>query len=209
MNENCYRGNLIVVGGRPETGKTTFALNVVNYFSTGKDVPCLYYSIKETKEEIEEMLIHIGGDETYEKLRDFNAHIHIEDNTLLTVDEFCAVARAQKEKNNIELIVIDYFQLLILYQLPKLGEAAVRDVLDCLKNLAKELEVAIIVLSELGEDVDLREDKKPVLSDIPNYNYFQDKADIIVLLHREESDDSDAAEIIVAKNENGDIKPFI
>ena len=203
--------DLIVVGGRPAMGKSSFALNIVNYLAIGKEVPCLLYSYEMSREQIKSKLINIGGDEIYERVREAVAPIYVEDDVFTTPKAFYSMAREYKEEYNIGLIVVDYLQLFIAHQLPELKSKAVSDAMADLKKLAKELDVPVVVLSQLSRDVEEREDKRPVLSDLKGSEPIQNEADVIMLLYREdyyyspeERTKPNTAEIIVAKNRHGE-----
>ncbi len=206
-----HGGDLIVVGGRPAIGKSSFVLNMVNYLAIGKGVPCLLHSIEMSKEQIESRLNNIGGDETYERLCRCEAPIYIEDDVFITPEVFYSMAREYKEEYNIGLIVIDYLQLFIAHQLPELKSKAVSDAMADLKKLAQDLDVPVVLISQLNRDVEKREDKRPVLSDLKESESIQTMADVIMLLYREdyyyypdESARPNTADIIVAKNRNGE-----
>lgn len=206
-----YGGDLIVVGGRPAMGKTHFALDIVNHVAIGKNIPCLFYSIESTKKQVERVLTYIGGDETYEKLRNFQAPIHVEDDVTITTAEFYSMAREYKEEYDIGLIVIDYFQILIGYQIPELGKRAISEAMADLKKLAMDLDVPVLVLTQLDRRLEKREDKRPTLSDLKGSEPICSEADVVILLYRddyyyspEETTNPNTAEIIVAKNCNGE-----
>ncbi len=202
-------GELVVLGARPAMGKTGFALEIVNYQAIGKGVPCLFFAVESSKEQIEERLRRIGGDGTYEKLRDGNSQIYIEDNYFITPDAFYALAREHKEKHNIGFIVIDYLQLMLVHQFPEFGEKAYEDALDKLKQLAVELDVPILIVSELSRELENREDKRPRFSDLDSLGIIQDKVDTILFLYRDDyyhpdTKKANTTEIIVAKNGQGE-----
>ncbi len=206
-----HGGDLIVVAGRPAMGKSSFALNMVNYLAIGKEVPCLLYSYEMSRKQIRSRLINICGDEIYERLQDGIAPIYVEEDIFTTPEELYSMAKEYKEDYNIGFIVIDYLQLFIAHQLPELKSKAVSDAMADLKKLAKELDVPVVVLSQLNRDVEKREDKRPVLSDLKESESIQAMADVIMLLYREdyyyypdESARPNTADIIVVKNSHGE-----
>lgn len=210
MLTGLHGGDIIAVGGRPAMGKTGFALNIVNYLAINKEVPCLYCSLENSKEQIESLLIHIGGEETYERLYACDAPIYIEADINITTEEFCSIAREYKEKQNIGFIVIDYFQLLrVATPIPYPGSKVIYDALSNLKKLAREINVPIMILSQLNRDMEKRENKRPILSDLRGSEAIQTMADVIMLLYRDAYYHLDIttkpyiAEIIVAKNRHG------
>ncbi len=206
-------GELVLIGGRPAMGKTSFALSIVNNLSIKKGIPCLYYSFETSKERIENILQYISVDDVCEKMSYRNAPIYIEDDNSITMEQFCSMARAYKEKHNISLIVIDYFQIMnyesvIVQQTPVPKERAIDLAIDCLKELAIELDIPIVLLSQLTRNVEKRENKRPIISDLSYIT--EDKLNTIIFIYREQYYDKNTtkpniAEMIVAKNGNGDI----
>lgn len=199
-------GELLLVGGRPAMGKTAFALNIVNHLTVGKDVPCLYYLLENSKEYVKERLKRIGGDETYERLEvSKDLPLYIEDKSSISMDDFCSIVREHKKKHNIAFVVIDYIQILVERQ------TFHRNISD-LKKLAVELDVPIMMLSTLSRDIDERDDKRPVMSDLGSFEAIQQLVDVIMFIYRDayynfDTAKPNTAEIIIAKNNNEDIGP--
>ena len=198
-------GELLLVGGRPAMGKTSFALNIVNHLTVGKDVPCLYYTLENTKEYVEEKLKRIGGDETYERLAvSADLPLYIEDENSISMDDFCTIVREHKKKHNIEFVVIDYIQLLVERQ------TFHRDISD-LKKLAVELDIPIMMLSQISRDAEKRDDKRPIISDSVFFEAIQPQVDVIMFIYRDayyncDTEKPNTAEIIIAKNNNEEIE---
>lgn len=210
MLTGMHGGDLILVASRPAMGKTGLALNIVNYLSVGRDVPCLFCSMEMTSDRIKRKLINIGGDGTYEKIRDDGASLYIMDDAYITLEEICAKAKEYKEKHNIELVVVDYLQLINSSCKGESRISLLDKVVKGLKSLALELDVPVLVISQLGRDIEGRGDKRPVLSDLRESISNQDEIDVVMFVYRDAYYNADSpkasntAEIIVAKNCHGD-----
>ena len=205
-----YGGDLIVVASRPAMGKTGLVLNIVNYLSVGRDIPCLFCSMEMSRDQFKRKLINIGGDGIYEKISDNQAPLYIMDDAYITLEEICAKAKEYKAKHNIELVVVDYLQL--IYSSSK-GESRISHldkIVKGLKSLALELDLPVLVISQLGRDIEERDDKRPVLSDLRESISNQDELDVVMFVYRDAYYNADSpkasntAEIIVAKNSHGD-----
>ena len=205
-----HGGDLILVASRPAMGKTGLVLNIVDYLSVCREVPCLFCSMEMSRDQLERKLINIGGDGTYEKIRDDEAPLYIMDDASITLDEICSVARGYKAKHNIKLVVVDYLQL--IYSSFK-GESRISHldkIVKGLKSLALELDLPVLVISQLGRDIEERGDKRPVLSDLRECISNQDEIDVVMFVYRDAYYNADSpkasntAEIIVAKNAHGD-----
>lgn len=194
-------GDLVFLAGRPDMGKTRFALKIASDLAAEKNVACFYYSMQELTEEIEETLDMIGGEGTCKR-----PALYVEDDIWLDMEEVYAQIRKHKEENRIGLAVIDSFTLFIGHLLPEFGGQAVSKTLSELKKLALELDIPIMVLQCLDAECERRKDKRPELSDI---GMMQDMGDVVIFLYRDECYNIDTPtpgilEITIAKNVNGD-----
>ena len=191
-------GDLIIIASRPAIGKTNLAQNILSNVAIKENRPTAFFSLEESMEKIVNKL---------NILKD--APIFINANTPQTIDDIKRRTYELKEKENIELIIIDYLQL-IQYDKSKLlsRDNEVEEILKELKLLAKELNVAIIVTSQLSRKPEEREDKRPVITDFTNTaSSISNYADKILFLYRDsyynKENKSNITEIIVSKNENG------
>lgn len=229
MLTGMHGGQLIIVAARPAMGKTAFVLNIVHHLAVKKNVPCLLYSLEMGKEELGKRLMAIDAmvdskamklshtltDDDWDKLSEtmdvmVKAPIYMVDNSAITLSELRSTARMHKQNHNIGLIVIDYLQLMSTTGNAESRQNFIADVSRSLKNLARELNVPIIALSQLNRAVDSRTDKKPTMSDIRESGAIEQDADIIMFIHRDEYYNPDTttkpntAEIIIAKNRSGE-----
>lgn len=219
------KGELVIIAGRPSMGKTAFALNIAA--SVAKEKKVAVFSFEMTKEELADRLLSDEGTVKLSKIKNGNLddneferiasatcslakrYALIYDGGALTVSEIKAKAMQIKAKEGLDVIVIDYLQLISgeerfggnrVYEISKIS----RD----LKNLAKELKVSVVALSQLSRGTEVRVDKRPILSDLRDSGSIEQDADIIAMLYRDEyynrgTDDKGICEVSIAKNRNG------
>lgn len=230
------KSDLIVIAGRPGMGKTTFAMNIaqnvalrlqgeaVGVFSMEMSKEQLVYRMLSAMSEIEMDKIRKGALDSAEKWSELTvqmgklceARLYIDDSALLTPLEVRARARrlasqVAKEGGKLSLLVIDYMQLMKGSIRTDNRVAEIGEISRSLKQLAKELDIPIIVLSQLSRKAESREDKRPILSDLRDSGAIEQDADLIVFMYREsyyakEGSDqaaSSAAQAIIAKHRNG------
>lgn len=214
-----YKGNLVFLGARPAMGKISFALNMVNHLMLTKDIPCLYYSLEMSKENLCKRLFDIGGDKIYERVLDTKSPaLYVKDLCDWTVEEICEDAKMHKKKHNIGFIVIDYIQLLSLDCIEDSGANYIKrrrfvftEIAMQLKELALELDVPVLVLSTLSRSLEYRDNKRPVKEDIKvrDYGLMEEYIDLMMFLYRDDYYNRDVdskhnnTEVIVAKNNKG------
>jgi replicative DNA helicase len=232
MTAGLQKGDLIVVAGRPSMGKTTFALNIaenaafgpqkakVGVFSMEMSREQLAFRMVSSLGRVDQTHLRVGnvGDEEWARITAAiemmkNSHIYIDDTGALTPTEVRARARRLKREHGLDLIVVDYLQLM---QVPGTREnraTEISEISRSLKALAKELSVPVIALSQLNRSVEQRQDKKPVMSDLRESGAIEQDADLIMMIYREEVYDKNTtrkgiADIIIAKQRNGEIGEF-
>lgn len=230
------RGELIIVAGRPGMGKTSFALNIAENVAIQNNMPVAVFSLEMPGLQLVQRMLssrarvdssamkkgHLTHDEMDRIFVAMNelktAPIHIAESTGINVIDLRARARRLSDKvGQLGLIVIDYVQIMSGFnsgpnsnRVQEIGEIS-----RSLKTLALELEVPIILLSQLNRDVENRTDKRPNIADLRESGALEQDADIILLLYREEyySKDKDdlsikgKAEVNVAKNRSGETGP--
>jgi len=229
LTAGLQKSDLILVAARPSMGKTAFTLNIASYVGLhGGNVA--FFSLEMSKEQLmQRMLCSEGGidasrlrtgqlDEVeWNKLvgvadRMSRAPIYIDDTAGITVMELRSKARRLKAEHGLDLIIIDYLQLMQ-------GRASknsdnrqqeISEISRSLKALARELDVPVIALSQLSRSVESRQIKKPMLSDLRESGSLEQDADIVMFLYREDYYDKDTenkniTEIIVAKHRNGPV----
>ncbi|MHB1871158.1 MAG: replicative DNA helicase [Steroidobacteraceae bacterium] len=227
-------GDLVVVAGRPSMGKSTLAVNMAEYAAVhpGTHASVAIFSLEMPSEQvITRMLSSVGGvplgnlrsgrisDEDWVRITSATnqlseAKIFIDETPALTPTELRARARRVKREHGLDLIVVDYLQLM---QVPGTKENRATEIAEIsrgLKVLAKELGVPVIALSQLNRAVEQRENKKPVMSDLRESGAIEQDADMILLIYREEVYDRNTtkkgiAEIDLVKHRNGEIGTFL
>ena len=211
-----HNSDLIIVAGRPSMGKTAFATNIAfniskhlqkkvkeNPNSKGK---VLFYSLEMSSEQLATRILSENSGVASEQIRtgnisknDFtnlvksseelsNLALFIDDSPALSVSSIRTRARRLKRKEGLDLIIIDYLQL-ITSTSKNLNDNRVKEVSDItrgLKALAKELNVPVIALSQLSRKVEDREEKRPQLSDLRESGAIEQDADLVIFLYREE-----------------------
>ncbi len=222
----------IVIAARPAMGKTAFALNLAvnSALSSGKGV-CLFNLEMGADQLMSRMFAAEGAVDAY-KLRTgqlnnddwkqineaasvlADAPIYFEDATNITISEIRAKCRRLAEQHELGLIIIDYLQLITGG--PGYGsnrQQEVSDISRSLKTMAMELKIPVIALAQLSRQVEQREDKRPMLSDLRESGSIEQDADIVAFLYREDYynktdklNNTSASQLIVAKHRNGAVK---
>jgi replicative DNA helicase len=233
MTGGLQPSDLIIVAGRPSMGKTSFALNMAQYAALSGNgnggLPIGVFSLEMSKEqlvmrllssesEVEFFKIRSGGLRDEERTRLgraagklYGAPIFIDDTPALTVLDLRARARRLKKEHGLELLVIDYLQLMRgrASSLDR-REQEISEISRSLKALAKELNVPVIAISQLNRMVEQREDKRPRLADLRESGAIEQDADVIMFIYRDvvynkETKEPNTAEIIIGKQRNGPV----
>ena len=229
MTSGLQNGDMIVIAGRPSMGKTTFAMNIVEAVAISTKKPIAVFSLEMPAEQlvmrmfsslgrIEQTNLRKGKLDTHEMQRLVSAtkqlnqtKIFIDDAGGLSPSEMRARARRLKrDHKDLGLIMVDYMQLM---KVPGLGDQRVAEVSEIsrsLKLMARELEVPVIVLSQLNRSLEQRPNKRPIMSDLRESGAIEQDADLICFVYRDEvynqdSPDKGIAEIIIGKQRNGPI----
>jgi replicative DNA helicase len=216
--------NLVVIAGRPGMGKSAVSLNIATNVATAGE-PVAVFSLEMSKEEIVQRILSSVGKVDSKKLRNgqlgplwqrvvdaagkmYRAPIFIDDSPVVTVTDIRAKCRRLKRKQGLSLIVVDYLQLLNSTTREN-RQQEISEVTRNLKNLARELEVPIIAVSQLNRSLEAREDKRPRLSDLRESGAIEQDADVVMFVYRheyyhpEDQDKKGIAEVIVAKHRAG------
>ena len=221
-------GELIILAARPSMGKTAFALNVLNNVALKQQKTVVFISLEMSSESIvDRILSEVAGvpmyklngseqmnEEDFSKIWEANstlwvAKIFIDDRGALTVPELKSKLRKLKiEKGWLDIVIIDYLQLMHGTSYAGNRVQEISDISRSLKELARELEVPIMALSQLSRAVEQRVDKKPQLSDLRESGAIEQDADAVLMLHREdyydpETDKKGATDVCIRKNRNG------
>ncbi|RMG04560.1 MAG: replicative DNA helicase [Nitrospirae bacterium] len=227
LTTGFQRGDLIIIGGRPSMGKTTFALNIAQHVAVELKEPVAIFSLEMSTRQLalrmlcaEAMIdsnkVRKGfiSKEDIHKLtsaagRLAEAPIFIDESTDISVLEMRAKARRLKMEHGLGLLIVDYLQLMKGRGMFERREQEISDISRSLKALAKELDIPVIALSQLNRGVEQRHDKRPTLADLRESGAIEQDADLIIFLYREEFynqkslEAKGVAEVIVAKQRNG------
>ncbi|MCL4111447.1 UNVERIFIED_CONTAM: hypothetical protein GTU68_020721 [Idotea baltica] len=231
LTSGWQKSDLIIIAARPGMGKTAFTLSLAaNAAKSGKGVAI--FSLEMANTQLVQRLIAMDASINSHKLRNgkltpveweqlnksvdnmAETPIYIDDTPAINIFELRAKCRRLKQNNNIEMIVIDYLQLMTAAPNQSKGnrEQEISSISRALKGLAKELQVPVIALSQLSRSVETRGgSKRPVLSDLRESGAIEQDADIVTFIYRpgyyEMEEDfetpKDLAEIIIAKHRNG------
>ncbi len=228
MTSGFQRSDLIIVAARPSVGKTAFALNIAQNAGVrhGKKVALFSLEMSETQlamrmmsadQNIDASHLRTGfmsGDD-WEKLTMAvgslsGGDVFLDDSAMLTVGEIRAKCRRLKKTYGLDMIVIDYLQLIQGDGKSENRQQEVSRISRTLKQIAKELEVPVIALSQLSRGVEQRQDKRPMMSDLRESGSIEQDADIVAFLYRDdyydkETEKKNVIEIIIAKQRNGPI----
>lgn len=231
LTSGLQASDLILVAARPSMGKTAFTLNVAQNVAVKEKKAVAFFSLEMSKEQlvqrmlcaeaaIDSQKLRIGelGDEDWKKLvtaadKLSTAPIFIDDTPGISVLEMRGKARRLKIEHDLQLIVIDYLQLMQGSASSGRSENRQQEISEIsrsLKALARELNVPVIALSQLSRSVESRQVKKPMLSDLRESGSLEQDADIVAFLYREdyynpETEKKNITEIIVAKHRNGPV----
>ena len=220
--------SMTIIGARPGTGKTAFALGILIHVGAVVQRPALYFSLEMSRQELAERILASTARIDSSKLRtgdlsdaDWNraheafgylqsAKVFIDDNPSLTVMDVRSRARRIKQQNgDLGVVIVDYLQLMSSRGRSENRQVEVSDMSRSLKILARELQTPVIALSQLSRKLEERADKRPVMSDLRESGSLEQDADVVLFLFRPEqygevaNDKKSDAEIIVGKNRNG------
>lgn len=224
-----HGGELIIIAGRPGMGKSTFAVNIAEYVSINLGKTVAIFNLEMPKEQIVNRIlcsqalvsngrIRTGTMETddWEKICDVadtiaRAPIYIDDSASITVSQIRAKCRRLKQTKNLELVVIDYLQL--MEGTGDNRQQEISNISRSLKVLAKELDIPIIALSQLKRESEAQKGKRPILSDLRESGAIEQDADMVMFLFRnyyysKDPEEKDLAECIIAKNRSGETDTF-
>jgi replicative DNA helicase len=226
LTSGLQPSDLIIVAGRPSMGKTAFALNIVQHAALEYGKSCAVFSLEMSKEQLVNRLLCSEGKVNQTRLRGgflsesdwpkltraagalSEATIFIDDTPALNVLEMRAKARRLQREKGLDLIVVDYLQLMRGIRGLESREREISEISRSLKALAKELQVPVVALSQLNRGVEARQDKRPQLADLRESGAIEQDADVIMFVYRDEmynkeSPDAGIAEIIIGKQRNG------
>ncbi len=221
--------DLIIVAGRPSMGKSAFALGMTEYAGVVAKVPVAVFSLEMSKEQLVQRMLCSHARVDAHKVRTgylatsdwprltaaagklSESPIFIDDTPAISVMELRGKARRLKIHHDIQLIILDYMQLMRgSSQSSESRQQEISEISRSLKALARELSVPIVAISQLSRAVESRTDHRPQLSDLRESGAIEQDADVVVLILREEyynptPENQGIAEIIIAKQRNGPV----
>lgn len=219
------KGDMILIAARPSMGKTTFALNLVEYAALRAGKSAVFFSLEMSKEQLAYKLLCSEANVDMLKLRTGNledsdweniarasgplaaTQIFIDDTPGISVMEMRSKCRRLKIEHGIDLIAVDYLQLMSGSSTES-RQQEVSEISRSIKALAKEMQCPVIALSQLSRAPEQRADHRPMLSDLRESGSIEQDADIVMFLYRDEyynkeTEDKNVAECIIAKQRNG------
>ena len=226
-----HGGELIIIAGRPGMGKSAFAVNIAEYVSINLGKTVAIFNLEMPREQIvnrilcSQALVSNGRIRTgtmepddWEKICDVadtiaKAPVYIDDSASITVSQIRAKCRRLKQMKNLDMIVIDYLQLMQGSGRSESRQQEISEISRSLKVLAKELDIPVIALSQLKRESESQKGKKPILSDLRESGAIEQDADMVMFLFRnyyysKNPEEKELAECIIAKNRSGDVDTF-
>lgn len=218
--------DLIVVAGRPSMGKSAFVSGIAEHVCVVLKKPVAFFSLEMSKEQLVQRMLCSHARVDAQKVRTgylshadwpkltsaagklSEAPLFIDDTPAMTVLELRAKARRLKAQQHIELVVVDYLQLMDARARSESRQQEISEISRSLKALARELSVPVIAISQLSRAVESRTGNRPQLSDLRESGAIEQDADLVVFLFREEyyhssEENRNKAEAIIAKQRNG------
>lgn len=220
--------DLILIAARPSMGKTAFVLNIAQYVSVKHNYYTAIFSLEMSKLQLVNRIISMESRVDSKNIRTGmlspaewgnvaegasrigNSHLIIDDTNSISIGDLRSKCRKLKSENRLDLIMIDYIQLMTGSGRSESRQQEVSEISRALKGLARELNVPVIALSQLSRGVESRPDKRPMLSDLRESGAIEQDADVAMFIYRDEyyhkdTDKKGIAEIIIAKQRNGPI----
>ncbi|WP_337635865.1 replicative DNA helicase [Megasphaera sp.] len=228
MTSGLQPSDVILVAARPSMGKTAFTLNIAQNVGVRQHKTVAFFSLEMSQEQLVQRLLcqiahidsqklrtgQLNSDEEWTRLTDacdklYESPIYIDDTPGISVAEMRSKARRLKSEHGLDLIIVDYLQLM-QGRNAESRQQEISEISRSLKALARELKVPLIALSQLSRSVESRQDKRPMLSDLRESGALEQDADIVSFLYREdyydkETENQHITEVILAKHRNGPV----
>lgn len=228
MTAGLQKSDLIVIAGRPSMGKSALATSIAEYAGVVEKIPVAFFSLEMSKEQLVQRMLCSHARVNAHKVRTgflsqsdwprltnaagklSEAPIYIDDTPGVTALEVRAKARRLKTQYDIQLIIVDYLQLMAGPARSENRQQEISELSRSLKALAREINCPVISISQLSRAVEQRADHRPMLSDLRESGAIEQDADLVLLLLREEyynptEENKGIAEIIIAKQRNGPV----
>lgn len=215
--------NLIVLAARPSLGKTTLAVNIAQHVGATEKIPVGVFSLEMSKEQLVDLMLASEADVDAWKITAGNlsddefdrintamgelaeAPIFIDDTPGISIMEMRTKARRLQIEHGLKLLIVDYLQLVHGRNLENRVQE-VSEISQALKNLARELHIPVLALSQLSRAVESRGgDKRPQLSDLRESGAIEQDADVVMFLYREDPEDYENVKLLISKHRSGAI----
>ncbi|MGI6004179.1 MAG: replicative DNA helicase [Christensenellales bacterium] len=225
MTSGFHGSELILVAARPSMGKTSFVMNIVQNAAIKHSAKVAVFSLEMSTQQLVNRMICAEAMVDLQKVRtgDLNnedwgkilsamsvlgqAEVYIDDTSGISVMEVRSKCRRLKMERGLDMVVIDYLQLMSGTRQNDSRQQQISDISRGLKGLARELDVPVIALSQLSREAERREDKHPMLSDLRDSGAIEQDADIVMMLYREsyydKTKDDNMIDVDIAKQRNG------
>ena len=232
FTQGFQKSDLIIIAGRPSMGKTALALNIGLNIIKESNKPVLFFSLEMSREQLIYRLLTNETDISNLRLKTGNLYrddwiklnqtiktlasspLFIDDTPNISIPDIkTKIKKIIFEQNNLGLIIIDYLQLMQIFNNQTLNRTQeISHITRALKNIAREFNVPIIVLSQLSRNVENRVNKRPILSDLRESGSIEQDADLVMMLYREnyynlqskqDTNPKDITELIIVKQRNG------
>lgn len=217
------QSNLVILAARPGVGKTSLAMNIAQYVAVELKRPVGFFSLEMSREELVDRLLVAQADidawklktgklspDDFTKLSDAmgvlaEAPLFIDDTPALSVLEMRTKARRLQVESGLDLLVVDYMQLARSRNLENRVQE-VSEISQGMKNLARELKIPVLVLSQLSRAVETRGGKKPQLADLRESGSIEQDADVVMFLWREDDENPENIMLDISKHRNGPLR---
>ena len=220
--------DMILIAARPSVGKTAFVLNITETVAVKHHRPVAIFSLEMSSEQLINRIISQNSMVSSQKMRNGdlsdsewanivesaniigNSNIIIDDTPGISIGEMRSKCRKFKLEKDIQLVIVDYLQLMTTNGRASSREQEIAEISRTLKGIARELNVPVIALSQLNRAAETREDKKPIMADLRESGSIEQDADVVMLMSRfydKETKTEDRNRIIVnvAKQRNGPV----
>lgn len=232
LTSGLQKSTLVIIAARPAMGKTAFALNIAQNAAIRAGASVIIFSLEMAKAELGQRLLSMESRVEMEKLKNGNieradwdrinmaldslskSNIHIDDTPGISVMEMKNKCRRLKAEKGLDLIVVDYLQLMNSEGKSDSRQQEISALSRYLKLLAREMDCPVIVLSQLSRAPEQRTDHRPILSDLRESGSIEQDADIVMFLYRddyynqENSEKPGVCEINIAKHRSGKTETF-
>ncbi len=228
MTAGLQKSDFIVIAGRPSMGKSALAASITEHVGTVEKIPVLFFSLEMSKEQLVQRMLCSHARVDAHKVRTgflsqadwprltnaagklSEAPIYIDDTPAASALELRAKARRMKSQYDIQLVVVDYLQLMQGPASAENRQQQISEISRSFKALARELSIPLIAISQLSRAVEQRADHRPQLSDLRESGAIEQDADLVLLLLRKDyynptEENKGVAEVIIAKQRNGPV----